>query len=457
MTISFKHLKLYEKMKILKVIHGYPNRYNAGSEVYSQTLCQALIGQNHQVVVFTRQENAYLQEYTVTWDRDPSCPEINLCLINKAHSRDGYQHGDVDAAFEKLLYQYQPDLVHIGHLNHLSTSIVTVAKKMGVPIVFTLHDFWLMCPRGQFLQDSFSKQPDLYPVCHAQENRKCAVQCYWRYFGNQQSEEDITFWTDWVRRRMEHIKEITSKIDLFIAPSKYLMGRFTAEFGLPSSKIVYLDYGFDRERLQHRNRKREESFVFGYIGTHKQAKGIHHLIEAFSKIPHSLLKIWGSPLEPFTGSLKAYIQTLDPAIQKRIFWMGGYKNEQIIKEVFNQIDAIVVPSIWGENSPLVIHEALEAKVPVITADFGGMKEFIQHEVNGLLFKHRDPLSLSLQMERFIHSPEFAQNLGMRGYLQSEDGCIPCIREHVRDIEALYHKVLQREVHDEKTRPLAYHV
>ena len=49
-------------------------------------------------------------------------------------------------------------------------------------------------------------------------------------------------------------------------------------------------------------------------------------------------------------------------------------------EVFNQVDAIVVPSIWLENSPLVIHEALEAKVLVITAAAGGMQEYIQHEV-----------------------------------------------------------------------------
>ncbi len=48
-------------------------------------------------------------------------------------------------------------------------------------------------------------------------------------------------------------------------------------------------------------------------------------------------------------------------------------------EVFNKIDAIVVPSIWLENSPLVIHEALQAGVLVITADVGGMAEYVHHE------------------------------------------------------------------------------
>jgi glycosyltransferase involved in cell wall biosynthesis len=447
-------------MKILKVIHGYPGRYNAGSEIYSQTLCQGLVKLGHEVKVFTRQENAYLQEYAVSWDQDPSCPAIQLCLINKAHSRDGYQHPKVDLAFANLLETYQPDVVHIGHLNHLSTSLVTVAHQMGFPILFTLHDFWLMCPRGQFLQDTYSKEDDLYPLCPTQHNRTCAVQCYWRYFGHQQSEDDISFWTQWVKRRMDHIKDITSYVDLFIAPSQYLLNRFVKEFGLLPSQILYLDYGFDRKLLANRQRRPEKEFVFGYIGTHKQAKGLHHLIQAFAQVSSpSLLRIWGKPLEPFTSSLKAYAKSLGGSIHDRITWMGSYQNHRMIGDVFNQVDAIVVPSIWGENSPLVIHEALEAQVPIITADFGGMKEFVHHEVNGLLFEHRNPVSLKEQMERFVHNPQWAQKLGQTGYLQSEDRHIPDIETHVGQIEALYHQAIQKKgaAHDSKNRSLANHL
>ena len=130
-------------MKILKVIHGYPYRYSAGSEVYSQTLCHELVKQGHEVMVFTRQEDGYKQEYSVEWEVDPDCSDIKLCMINMAHSRDGYRHSAVDHAFAKLLDQYKPHVVHIGHLNHLSTSMVLEADKRNIPIVFTLHDFWL--------------------------------------------------------------------------------------------------------------------------------------------------------------------------------------------------------------------------------------------------------------------------------------------------------------------------
>ena len=449
-------------MKILKVIHGYPPLYSAGSEVYSQTLCHELVKQGHEVVVFTRQENAYKQEYSVEWRTDPLCSDIRLCLVNMAHSRDGYQHSAVDEEFNKLLERYKPDIIHIGHLNHLSTSIVLEAYKQNIPIVFTLHDFWLMCPRGQFLQSINSKNAELYPICHVQKDKKCARKCYWRYFSSQDDNEDVLYWTKWVNKRMRHIKEeVLPKVDLFIAPSRYLMERFIDDFPIDLSKFVYLDYGFLRERLTKRKRDQHEPFTFGYIGTHKQAKGIFHLLQAFSQLNSSeaQLKIWGSPLEPFTSSLKIYLSNIPSRIQKRIHWKGGYQNDKIVEEVFNHVDAIVVPSIWGENSPLVIHEALEAKVPVITANFGGMKEYIQHDINGLLFEHRSPSKLSMQMQRLIEEPELRDRIAHKGYLQSYDGHIPNIEEHIQQIESYYRLVIERRSTNdaEETRPMAHHI
>ena len=126
-------------------------RYNAGSEVYSQGLAQAL-AERHEVHVFTRQENAFLPEYATHRETDPSDPRVTLHVINMARARDGYRHVAVDAAFAKLLDDIRPDVVHVGHLNHLSTSLVFKARARRVPVVFTLHDYWLMCPRGQFIQ-----------------------------------------------------------------------------------------------------------------------------------------------------------------------------------------------------------------------------------------------------------------------------------------------------------------
>ena len=160
-------------MNILKVIHGYPPTYNAGSEIYSQNICEEL-AKKHKVAVFTREQDEYRLDFT---SRTVVQNGIPITLINLPREKDGYEHPKVNAAFQDLLTDFKPNVVHIGHLNHLSLGIVKVAKSMGVPIVFTLHDFWLMCPRGQFLQRNFDGE-QLYQLCEGQIDRKCATNCY---------------------------------------------------------------------------------------------------------------------------------------------------------------------------------------------------------------------------------------------------------------------------------------
>jgi glycosyltransferase involved in cell wall biosynthesis len=123
-------------------------------------------------------------------------------------------------------------------------------------------------------------------------------------------------------------------------------------------------------------------------------------------------------------------------------WIGEYRNPEIVPSVFNRCDAIVVPSIWAENSPLVIHEALQASVPVITADYGGMAEYVGHEENGLLFTHRNPESLARQMQRLVGDPQLARGLGARGYLQSADGNVPDMKDHSLAVEGIYARLVQ---------------
>ena len=430
-------------MRILQVIHGYPMRYNAGSEVYTQGLAQAL-AERHEVHVYTRQENAFLPEYAVQRETDPSDSRITLHIVNMARARDGYRHSAVDGAFAGLLDEIRPEVVHIGHLNHLSTSLVFEARERRIPIVFTLHDYWLMCPRGQFIQMYPEDQTDVWAVCDGQDDRKCAVRCYVRYFSGEEGEyeTDAAYWTGWVGRRMSHVREVCDAVDVFIAPSQYILRQFRDDFGLPEGKLTYLDYGFHRQRMEGRCRVQGEPFTFGYIGTHIPAKGVNHLIESFGRVSGSpKLRIWGRDRGVETEGLKALARSLPSSADRRIEWMGEYKNQNIVADVFDLCDAIVVPSIWAENSPLVIHEALQARVPVITADFGGMAEYVHHERNGLLFAHRDPDSLAQQMQRLADDPQLAIRLGRRGYVQSDGGNVPDMMEHSLAVEAIYENLI----------------
>ena len=430
-------------MKILQVIHGYPMRYNAGSEVYTQSLAHAL-ADRHEIHVFTRQENAFLPEYSLQREADPSDERITLHVINMARARDGYRHHPVDDAFKRILEEIEPDVVHVGHLNHLSTSLVLAARDIGVPVVFTLHDYWLMCPRGQFIQMYPEDSTDPWAVCDGQDDRKCAVRCYARYFSgdDREYELDAAYWTQWVGRRMDHVRQICDAVDVFIAPAMYLLRRFRDEFGLPEKKLIYLDYGFHLERMAGRQRVERQPFTFGYIGTHIPAKGVDYLIQAFGGLTgDARLRIWGRDRGVETQGLRALADSLPGSGGERVEWMGEYRNQDIVKDVFNRCDAIVVPSIWAENSPLVIHEAQQARIPVITADYGGMAEYVHHEQNGLLFTHRGPKSLTQQMRRLSEDPELARSLGNRGYMQSADGNVPDMQTHALAIEDIYRSLV----------------
>ena len=430
-------------MKIVQVIHGYPMRYNAGSEVYTQTLSQGL-AKHHEVHVFTREENAFAADYAMREERDPYCPAITLHIVNYPRNRDRYRQAGIDRRFGEILDTLQADIVHIGHLNHLSTSLVQESAQRKLPIIYTLHDYWLMCPRGQFMEMHPQDPNDLWAACDGQEHRKCAERCYARYFSGADSElaQDIAYWGDWVARRMAHMRAMADLVDVFIAPSRYLHDRYRDRFGLPPHKLRYLDYGFDLVRLQGRARIPGEAFTFGYIGTHIPAKGIHQLIQAFGAIQgDARLRIWGRHRGQDSDALHALAQALPTDKARRVEWLSEYRNQAIVHDVFNRVDAIVVPSIWVENSPLVIHESLQARVPVITADVGGMAEYVHHEVNGLCFRHRNPQDLAAQMQRLLDNPAWSAQLGQRGYAQSESGDIPDLAQHVAAIEGVYRGAL----------------
>ncbi len=299
-----------------------------------------------------------------------------------------------------------------------------------------------MCPRGQFLTRSIGNANN-FQLCEKQDDKKCATDCYKVYFSGREENKqaDIESWSSWTHQRMIETKAIINKVDLFIAPSNYLRDRFINDFGVRENKIIYLDYGFPTEYLTQTEKSKEKTnYTFGYIGTHIPAKGVNQLIEAFLQIEEpATLKIFGRPNGQSTNALKELAATS----KNKIEFSGEYINHNLANDVFSNIDCIVVPSIWGENSPLVIHEAQSCKVPVITADFGGMKEYVQHNVNGLLFEHRNVNSLVEQLKFAVSNPETMKQLGEKGYLYSADGSVPNIQDHCKELKIIYQKFIPK--------------
>lgn len=452
--------------RVLLVNHGFPPQFNGGSEVYTQSLAIGLLrsGRCESVDVFAREHDAFRSDFAMRESHDSLEPRLKLHLIN--HAREApynrFVSAPIDEAFAAVLGRLRPDIVHFGHLNHLSLTLPQVARSVlpHVKLIYTLHDFWLACPRGQFVEAGVTT-PDGEPMrqCDGQSNDKCSSRCYAGRFATGipgQEDTELGYWTAWIAARMDAARAARDAIDCFIAPSVRLMQRLQKEFALPAGKTVLLPYGFDRSRLQGRSRAFDPAapIVFGYIGRHQASKGLQLIIQAAIQLvtaqPHLASRfrvlLWGRPDASTHSALLRMIRdsVLGSLDSPLVEFRPEYANPTIVSSVFNELDVIIVPSIWDENSPLVIHEAQQVSVPVITSEQGGMGELVKHGVNGLTFKHRSSSSLADAMLEAIHQPKGMLHLGKRGYLHSADKQVPSMDTHIERVMEIYLRLAQEQ-------------
>lgn len=377
-------------MKILQVIHGYPPFYMAGSEVYTHNLVKKL-SKKAEVAVFSRVEDPFEPPYSIN---DEKMDGVQIYRVNKPQRdyslEDKYLDKRMDKAFSDVLSRVDPDIVHFGHLSHLSTNLPGIAKdEFSVPVVFTLHDYWLGCYRGQLINH-------VGMICPGPSVDAC-LQCAQSTFKNHVTAEDI-------KRMLDHFKVVRNKVDLFLSPSEAVT-RFIRGLGVPESKIVFSRYGFDRSAITYHRKtySKDSKLTFGYTGRIIPVKGIALLLESFRSFEgrgHRLL-VFGDD-----SSVRPY---LERRASSDTHLMGSYDN-QSIDSILDRIDVLVVPSIWLENSPLVIQEAFLKGVPVITSDLGGMAELVMDGVNGLLFSPGNMGSLSDTIGRVMDDPTLLNRL-----------------------------------------------
>ena len=168
-------------------------------------------------------------------------------------------------------------------------------------------------------------EPQVYPECSGQENKKCAIHCMSRMWGGVDLLDDEAYWTRWVELRQKEIQQIIKKVSVFISPSFYLKNRIIGELGISSDKIIFEPYGFQLNNLKGRKRVNEKQFVFGYIGRIDPSKGIDLLIRAFGMTTGSAkLRIWGRPSPQDTPALKRLTKELP---EHRTIWrLNGYQS-----------------------------------------------------------------------------------------------------------------------------------
>lgn len=440
-------------MRIVQVVQGLPPDSLGGTETYVWYLSRELASSGHEVRVFSRVADPRQAEYRI---EDISVNGLAVTRINNTLRHldsfpRSYANPDVARRFGAFLDAFAPHVVHVHHLMYLSTTCIQEAAQRRIPVVMTLHDYWLICQRGRFLT------PDL-SLCPGQTDEGCArcfahllhrgfAPVYWRLkpflrVGTRLRDSlrrlhgrytalrpPSDYAVQQIRHRMAHIRDLCQQVALFLAPSRFLRQQFIA-FGIPPHKILFSECGLPRYAAAAVTpRAPRPPLVFAYIGMVDAVKGVHLLVEAFAPLTGAELRIYGREADyaPYPDRRRFRSQLRS---SPHIRLMGPYDNHEVGR-ILAEVDVVVVPSIWYENAPLVIREAFLARKPVITAAFGGMREWVQDGVNGLLFAPRDVEDLRRQLQRCIAEPELVQRLAAN--------CPPVksIAEDARELVARY--------------------
>ncbi len=231
-----------------------------------------------------------------------------------------------------------------------------------------------------------------------------------------------------VEERWQAMRRLGGEVDLFLSPSRYLRDELI-RFGLPAERVLLCDHGFSSEGFERRRDLPDHARHFCFIGSPVPHKGLHVLLEAFEGMPEDArLDVFGSlHYDP------AYSEWLKSRTQHPGVRLAGSICHDEVPKLLACVDALVIPSIWHENSPLTLREAFLAGVPVVASRLGGHVELLEHG-GGLLYDADDPAALRAQLLRLYREPGLAQKLA------DDAPPVKSLASHVAEIEAIYERL-----------------
>ena len=348
-------------MRILLANKFYYRR--GGDCIYMLNLEQLLNAHGHETAVFAMQ---YPDNLPTPWSkyfpseiRFSPGPGMVEAFLRPFGTRE------VKRKFNALLDDFKPDVVHLNNIHsQLSPIIAELAHKRGIKVVWTIHDYKLLCPRYDCLRNGTSICEECFTDKHKVLEYKC-----------MKSSRTASFLAyrealKWNRRRLEDCS------DLFVCPSQFMADKM-AQGGFCKKKLHTLCNFIDVEKCKKSSYTEKEDY-YCFIGRISHEKGVQTLIEAANQLPYRLKIIGGGPLE---GKIKSLA---NPDIE-----FMGFRQWEEIKEMAGRARFSVIPSEWYENNPLSVIEAQCLGTPVLGARIGGIPELIEEGVSGLCFESKN--------------------------------------------------------------------
>lgn len=428
-------------LKLLYVVHGFPPDTWAGTEIYTLNLAKEMQRLGHSVAILARVPGPG-GEGSVALAGEPEDFSVEesefegLRILRMTHRlqhrslEESYLHPRADAAFRKVLLAQKPDLVHFQHLIHTSAGLVHIAKDMGCATVVHCHDYWALCSRvqlirpggeicegnmaaGCFLCVKEKKLELVESVSKAGEIGNKLLGILAGGAGRLGSERAKVLSKEYaeLRTREEYVPGAYAAADLQISPSRFLRDRLLASGKFDPHRFLYLDNGMRTDHVQALAKKPSKVMRFGFVGSLVWYKGDEVLVRAMAKLGPDVeaeLNVYGS-FDPKGDEHHQHLVQIAEETGARVNFKGRFDNSKL-SEVYAEIDVLVVPSVWFENSPITIHEAYLTHTPVVTSNIGGMAEYVRDGVDGLHFDVGDPASLARVLKRFVDEPELIESL-----------------------------------------------
>jgi glycosyltransferase involved in cell wall biosynthesis len=409
--------------RVLVCSNLYPPESHGGAELTAWRQAEALHQLGCEVVVFAGGRSSRRKRYEVWQERFGSLDGFRIQLGPEdfwACCSRCFHDPVKEMAFAEILGDTTPSVVHFHNLSGLSAGLIRVAREAGIPTVLTVHDHWALCLHNTLLQTDGS------PCI----SRRHCQRCLDELCGNRETG------TVPAQLRNRFVKASYRLLDAIISPSRYLSGAYE-KTGIGEGRFHVIPNGVPAEMLRPRARSGRPSgqveFVYtGYLGPHK---GVDTLLEAFGRPEiRSAARLRfvgdGHLRERLEGAVRA--AGLGSQVQ-----FDGWVDPLRVPEALRSADCVILPSIWPENHPGSVTEAMAMGVGVIGSRLGGIPELIEDGKTGLLFEPGDTQALAAKMLLMIREPELAALLGREGSRRMAGNTVA---RRVREIAEVYGQV-----------------
>jgi len=396
-------------MRILAITRAY--RLTGGADRYALALQAELERRGHAVIPFAAH---HPQNLPTPWARyfPPDLgfsdygPRDRLRALARALSG-----GPALRALRRLLAEHPVDLVHVHTTFHQVLPPVAFAwlRRRGVPVVMTAHDYKLVCPTyWQYVAD----EDAICRRCAGRRFYHAALRgCAGRGPGGALKGALVAleaYWARWTRAY--------AGVAQFICPSAAMRDAI-ARYGIDRARLRLLPYFvpselLDQEPGEQQTERQAESPLFLFVGRLVAEKGGLWLARAAADLGLPIAFVGDGPQRAAITALGGDFPHLRCL---------GWADPPTVQAWMRRATALVVPSLWPDNSPMVIYEASALGLPVVGARVGGIPELVREGESGLLFARGDAAGLRAALLRLAGDPALRARLsaGARARAQTE--------------------------------------